>query len=126
MFRRIKIGKNTALTSDLLNLDQLVKPDLAKAKYIEIGIEHLQVEEAKDGKTRPASILPEILVKHKMAVPAYGYNFLLAFHPKAPWSSTIIEGQVGRSIFEDFHHKKVDISLPYVVRVYEIDNKVGG
>lgn len=115
MFKKIKVGANTALESDVLNLDVLTRPSEAKSKYIQIGIEHLEMDNNK-------GILPEIRVKVKAYKPMYGFNFFVAFHPEAPWKSTIIEGEDGENIFKDFSPKVVKTSLPYIVRIYALES----
>ena len=115
MLKKVKIGANMNLVGVDLDVGEFVK---AKAKYIELGTDACTLTENMRSK------LPDVRVKIKAHANVFGYNFFLAFHPEAPWQSTLVEGVQGDDIFKDFPVKKVKDNLPYLVRIYELESTI--
>jgi hypothetical protein len=100
----------------------MVRPNEVKARYLEIGTEHL-LEFNDDGKTL---LLPELTVNVKMQK-FLGVAFLIVINPKLPGGGChVVEAIDGADIFADLPiGKGLKAStvggLSYIARVYELN-----
>jgi hypothetical protein len=105
-----------------------VKPNAAKAKYIEIKAADCTAIAVDKTETKWKLTLPRL--DCKMGRQAFnGYTFMVTFHPALKLGTLIVEGEVGVDIFADVGPLviKDDVALlGWLARVYELDTALTG
>lgn len=132
MFKRMDTNGIRSLIGPAMKPEN-IKPNTAKARYLEIGIWEMrkpaaavaEVKTSSDAKaaTKPKVFLswPELRVESSRIVPN-GRVYLVSFHPALKMGMHVVEGEYGKDIFADFGSVLEDDvqKLPWFARVYEV------
>ncbi len=101
-----------------------VRPNTAKAKYLEIPVSELEIIPAESDKAKTTRFKMPVLFVVKERTVANGRSYLVVFHPKTGIGMSVVEPSASENIFGIFDPTAVlskDCELPWFCRIYELE-----
>lgn len=120
MFRRLWTSGPTSLRGPTVRSEN-IRPTTSTSRYIEVPTSDLSVEMNDKGEVAKY-IYPEVIV-HNYRPCLSGRMYLLTFPPELGRQAMYVEGVERDNILRDVASisPKVFKTLPYAVRIYELD-----